>query len=158
LSWLIFILLVFPIGHGLVFVGDIPTLNWQNLGRNPCAVILCLSCLRWMVFLKNVNRVHHGALIRNYCTIHRTLCIDPSEKEKKLGCMELLRRWMQRPGAANWPCMPTRLPGYWARGVQIRLAGFVQLTKLFMFRDVNCGRSTSCCQDFQWMYVSITSQ
>ena len=38
-----------------------------------------------MVFLKNVNRVHHGALIRNYCTIHRTLCIDPSEKEKKIG-------------------------------------------------------------------------
>jgi hypothetical protein len=54
-----------------------------------------------MDFLKNVNRVHHGTLICYYCTIHRTVCIDSSEKEKKMGCMELLRRWMQRPGAAS---------------------------------------------------------
>ena len=46
LSRLIFIVLVFPIGHGPVFVDDIQTLNWQTLRRNPCAVILCLSCLR----------------------------------------------------------------------------------------------------------------
>jgi len=112
-----------------------------------------------MDFLKNVNRVHHGALICYYCSIHRTVSIDSSEKEKKMGCMELLRRWMQRPGAASWPCMHPRLPRYGARPDKAGwLARFVQLTKLFMFRDVNCGRSTSCCQDFQWIYVPITSQ
>jgi hypothetical protein len=38
-----------------------------------------------MDFFKNVNRVHHGALICYYCSIHRTVSIDSSEKEKKNG-------------------------------------------------------------------------